>query len=226
MDLLPDLNDLNIVPVDAINEEGQINIDIEEDESTEQHRIETHDDIFITNKITKIEEPKKSKREHLEEIRPKSIVARHGTKEHRAEKKRLKEEEKERKKEARAAKRELKKEENKRKARERYWDNKAKKELEKQKQIEKTPLLIPEPQRQPQPRQRSQPRYIEPEPQPIMPNGLSYNQFATYMDTYRQNKPKKEPKIVYKEVIKEVIKEVERQPIAPKYPSLFNHIDF
>ena len=221
MDLLPDLNDLNIVPVDAINEEGQINIDIEEDESTEQHRIETHDDIFITNKITKIEEPKKSKREHLEEIRPKSIVARHGTKEHRAEKKRLKEEEKERKKEARAAKRELKKEENKRKARERYWDNKAKKELEKQKQIEKTPLLIPEPQRQ-----RSQPRYIEPEPQPIMPNGLSYNQFATYMDTYRQNKPKKEPKIVYKEVIKEVIKEVERQPIAPKYPSLFNHIDF
>ena len=226
MDLLPDLNDLNIVPVDAINEEGQINIDIEEDESTEQHRIETHDDIFITNKITKIEEPKKSKREHLEEIRPKSIVARHGTKEHRAEKKRLKEEEKERKKAARAAKRELKKEENKRKARERYWDNKAKKELEKQKQIEKTPLLIPEPQRQPQPRQRSQPRYIEPEPQPIMPNGLSYNQFATYMDTYRQNKPKKEPKIVYKEVIKEVIKEVERQPIAPKYPSLFNHIDF
>ena len=225
MDLLPDLNDLNIVPVDAINEEGQINIDIEEDESTEQHRIETHDDIFITNKITKIEEPKKSKREHLEEIRPKSIVARHGTKEHRAEKKRLKEEEKERKKAARAAKRELKKEENKRKARERYWDNKAKKELEKQKQIEKTPLLIPEPE--PQPRRQAQPIYIEPKPrEQILPNGLSYNQFATYMDTYRQNKPKKEPKIVYKEVIKEVIKEVERQPIAPKYPSLFNHIDF
>ena len=223
MDLLPDLNDLNIVPIDEIDEETQINIDIEEDESTEQHRLETHDDIFITNKITKIEEPKKSKREHLEEIRPKSIVARHGTKEHRAEKKRLKEEEKERKKEARTAKRELKKEENKRKARERYWDNKAKKELEKQKQIEKTPLLIPEPQRQ-----RSQPIYIEPQPQPIRAraDSLSYNQFATYMDTYQSNKPTPEPKIIYKEVIKEVIKEVERKPIAPKYPSLFNHIDF
>ena len=216
MDLLPDLNDLNIVPVDEINDEDKINIDIEEDETTEQHRLETHDDIFITQTIKKTEEPKKSKREHLEEIRPKSIVARHGTKEQRAEKKRLKEEEKQRKKNARTTKRELKKEENKRKARERYWDNKAKKELEKQKEIEKTPLLIPAPQ----------PKYIEPKTQPIMPNGLSYNQFATYMDTYQSNKPTPEPKIIYKEVIKEVIKEVERKPIAPKYPSLFNHIDF
>ena len=212
MDLLPDLNDLNIVPVDEINEEAAINIDIEEDETTEQHRLETHDDIFITQTIKKTEEPKKSKREHLEEIRPKSIVARHGTKEHRAEKKRLKEEEKERKKEARTAKRELKKEENKRKARQRYWDNKAKKELEK----ESVPIDIP---------QRIQRPYIQPEPIRT-PDGLSYNQFATYMDTYTQNKPTPEPKIVYKEVIKEVIKEVERQPIAPKYPSLFNHIDF
>ena len=206
MDLLPDLNDLNIVPLNEIDEGKQMETqEISErvSQSEELTEIDKHEDIFATKK-----------KKHLETIRAKSIIARHGTKEQRTEKKRLKEEEKERKKIAKTAKRELKKEENRKKARERYWDNKAKKELEKKEKIASEPKpIVSEPIaiiRQPQPQQQS----------------FSYNQFANYMDAYNNSKQPPpapiQPKIIEKVVYREVIKEPEK----PKYPALFNLLDF
>ena len=207
MDLLPDLNDLNIVPLNEIDEGSQMETEeLSERVSQPDELIEVdkHEDIFATKK-----------KKHLETIRAKSIVARHGTKEQRAEKKRLKEEEKERKKIAKAEKRELKKEENRKKARERYWNKKAEAELESKEKIAREPLIQvtqppPQPQPQPQPPQQS----------------FSYNQFANYMDAYNSSKQPPpasiQPKIIEKVVYREVVKEPEK----PKYPALFNLLDF
>ena len=211
MDLLPDLNDLNIVPLNEIDEGSQMETEeLSERVSQPDEVIEVdkHEDIFATKK-----------KKHLETIRAKSIVARHGTKEQRAEKKRLKEEEKERKKIAKAQKRELKKEENRKKARERYWNKKAEAELESKEKIAREPLIQvtqPPPQPPPQP---------QPHPQPPR-QSFSYNQFANYMDAYNSSKQPPpasiQPKIIEKVVYREVVKEPEK----PKYPALFNLLDF
>ena len=214
MDLLPDLNDLNIVPLNEIDEATKMDTEVLSERVSQPEEVievDKHDDIIATKK-----------KKHLEKIRAKSIVARHGTKEQRAEKKRLKEEEKERKKIAKAEKRELKKEENRRKARERYWDNKAKRELEKKEDVA-TPVQTHLNGRQiPQ----SPPQPI---PQPIpqrQQEEFSYNKFANYMDAYNLAKtppPKPQPPQVIEKVI---IKEVIKAPPTPKYPALFNLLDF
>ena len=192
MDLLPDLNDLEIVAPEEIERVMIAGEVVKENnaETTEEPLIDKHDEVFKTVQAhpppTRIGKTYNNIA-HLDKIRAKSVEARWGKKEEREEKKKKKDAEKERNKELKRIKREAKAEENREKARQRYWNKKA---------------------------------------------GLSYNQFATYMDNYNQQRPKKQSplvpvappkeKIIYKEKI------VYKEPVIKKasYPSIFSHIDF
>ena len=211
MDLLPDLQDLEIVAPDEM-EKVMINGEVvnELNEETAEPEIDRHEQVFGT-----AAKPKKklTNTEHLDKIREKSVEARWGKKEEREARKKKKEQEKERKKEEKRLKREMKAEENRKKARERYWNKKAEKEAEAKSAAAVAPKVKPQPASQPVP----------------IPSGFSYNQFASYMDNYNQQKKanapppaKVEPKIIYKEKV------VYREPVKEKvkYPSIFSHIDF
>ena len=223
MDLLPDLNDLEIVAPEEIEKVMIAGEVVKENnaETTEEPVVDKHDEVFKT--ATAPPPPTRIGKTynniaHLDKIRAKSVEARWGKKEEREEKKKKKEAEKERKKELKRIKREAKAEENREKARQRYWNKKAEKEL-REKEVIKEPVPAPV---------KHNLQRETPTPAPAMA-GLSYNQFATYMDNYNQQRPKKQSplvppkeKIIYKEKI------VYKEPVIKKasYPSIFSHIDF
>jgi len=164
-------------------------IDIEVEKEVEEE-VDT-----LKKELTDSEKKKIKQKAHLDKIREKAIIKRHGTVEERAERKRLKDLEKEEKKKEREKKREERLERQRQQARQRYWDKKAKEEIDQQKTINKP-----------------KPKNTSPPPQPTSSsNQMNYDTFAKYMTQYEESKPKKETK-------KEKSKE-------PQYPSLFNHLD-
>ena len=227
MDLLPDLNDLEIVAPEEIERVMIAGEVVKENnaETTEEPLIDKHDEVFKTVQAhpppTRIGKTYNNIA-HLDKIRAKSVEARWGKKEEREEKKKKKDAEKERNKELKRIKREAKAEENREKARQRYWNKKAEKEL-REKEVIKEPAAIAQIKHH---LQREAPAPV------AFASGLSYNQFATYMDNYNQQRPKKQSplvpvappkeKIIYKEKI------VYKEPVIKKasYPSIFSHIDF
>tara|TARA_R110000765_G_scaffold403763_2_gene499863 strand:- start:324 stop:1007 length:684 start_codon:yes stop_codon:yes gene_type:complete len=227
MDLLPDLNDLEIVAPEEIERVMIAGEVVKENnaETTEEPLIDKHDEVFKT--VQAHPPPRIGKTynniAHLDKIRAKSVEARWGKKEEREEKKKKKEAEKERNKELKRIKREAKAEENREKARQRYWNKKAEKELREKEVIKGEVSIVPIPPAVKHHLQRDAPAPV------ALAAGLSYNQFATYMDNYNQQRPKKQSplvppkeKIIYKEKI------VYKEPVIKKasYPSIFSHIDF
>ena len=216
MDLLPDLQDLEIVAPDEMEKvmiAGEVVNDLNDPAAVPE--IDRHEQVFgkqinIETSGTAVDAtPQKlTNTEHLDKIRAKSVEARWGKKEEREARKKKKEQDKERKKEEKRLKREAKAEENRKKARERYWNKKAEAEAK-----------AVEPKPKPQPASQ---------PIPIQQQGFSYNQFATYMDNYQQARPSPKkaepapPKVIYKEKI------VYREAVKKKvnYPSIFSHIEF
>ena len=214
MDLLPDLQDLEIVAPDEMEKVmigGEVVNELNAEKTAPE--IDRHEQVFGKQSSEAPVPPKLTNTEHLDKIRAKSVEARWGKKEEREARKKKKEQEKERKKEEKRLKREAKAEENRKKARERYWNKKAEAEAK-----AKEPTTLPP---KPQPQQPQQPR-IQPVP---IPSGFTYNQFASYMDNYQQARPptkKAEPQVIYKEKI------VYREAVKKKvnYPSIFSHISF
>ena len=219
MDLLPDLNDLEIVAPEDLDEViigGEIVNDLNS-ESTQERETDLHDDVFgkeIIEKTPPAELKTKTKKEHLDSVRAKSVEARWGTKEARAKKKADKQVAIEARKEVRRIKRETKAEENREKARKRYWDKKAEKELTTRATTHTNPI--------------TEHNYKAPEQ-------FTYSQFSRFMDERDRNKATRKanrpppsapvavpPKIVYQEKI--VYKEATPAPL--KYPSIFSHIEF
>tara|TARA_R110001606_G_scaffold162192_2_gene306145 strand:- start:2182 stop:2847 length:666 start_codon:yes stop_codon:yes gene_type:complete len=221
MDLLPDLNDLEIVAPEDLDEVmigGEIVNDLNS-ESTQERETDLHEDVFgkeVKQKvIEKTPELKtKTKKEHLDSVRAKSVEARWGTKEARAKKKADKAAAVEARKEVRRIKRETKAEENREKARKRYWDKKAEMELKERQTFVEAP--------------KEEFRHKAPEQ-------FTYSQFSRFMDERDRNKATRKanrpppsapvaipPKIVYQEKI--VYKEATPAPL--KYPSIFSHIEF
>ena len=205
MDLLPDLNDLEIVAPEDLDEVmigGEIVNDLNS-ESTQERETDLHEDVFgkeVKQKvIEKTPELKtKTKKEHLDSVRAKSVEARWGTKEARAKKKADKAAAVEARKEVRRIKRETKAEE----------------KLTTRATTHTNPI--------------TEHNYKAPEQ-------FTYSQFSRFMDERDRNKATRKanrpppsapvaipPKIVYQEKI--VYKEATPAPL--KYPSIFSHIEF
>ena len=148
MDLLPDLNDLEIVAPEEIERVMIAGEVVKENnaETTEEPLIDKHDEVFKTVQAHLPPAARVGKTynniAHLDKIRAKSVEARWGKKEEREEKKKKKDAEKERNKELKRIKREAKAEENREKARQRYWNKKAEKELREKEVIKEEPVAI------------------------------------------------------------------------------------